>query len=364
MKQFEVHSIIFMKMDHIGDMVLSTPVFRAVKERYPECSVGVLCSAKGALVLKNSPFIDDMYICNPDMFDREGANNSYTKMKDFWNIVRIREKQYDLCISLRGDLDNPAIQSMLGAKYNISFVVSKYQEGFDYSIPNPGNMHMAVKNFELLKLVDVKKPDRLETDIFPGREDEAWADMFLESQGVTAFDTLVGISPGGGWFLNWWPWEKYAQLGKMLAKYDKSIKLVLVGGKAEKEVIEKIKSNSACDFIDASGKTTLQQLSALYGRMRLVVCNDGGTMHIATTAKAPLVALFGPSPDWFYPVGNDNIIIHKKFACSPCPQFEAGKKPKCLNNKCMKAIEVKEVYRAVLDILNGNFRGRNYEKIN
>lgn len=353
MNQIEISSIIFVKLDHIGDMILTTPVFRAVKERFPQCSLGVMCSSKGKLIIENNPFVDDIYIYNPDMFDRANENNVYTKMHDFLSVLEVRKKKYDVCVSLREDHNNAVIQKMLGAKYNISFSTdSPYPEVFDYSVPNPGGMHVALKNFELLKLIDVLRPHQIKAEMFTTDEDEKWADEFLRENGVSASDTVVAISPGGGWFLNWWPWQNYAKLCNMLLEYDEKIKIVLVGGAAEREVVDKIKAANCCKVIDSCGKTTLQQLSALYKRTCLVVCNDGGTMHVASTAGVPMVALFGPSPSWFYPLGEDNVIINKGFACSPCPQFQAGEKPKCLNNKCMKSISVKEVYRAAVQILS------------
>lgn len=357
MKKFEVGSILFIKLDHIGDMILATPVFKAVKEKYPDCKLGVLCSSKGQVVLMNNPYVDDVFVYNPDMFDRGNENNEFSKLVDFFTILEVRNQQYDVCINLREDHENVIIQKMAGAKFNISFSTdSPYPQLLDYSIPNPGAVHAAKKNFALLELIDVVQPFRMKTELFPDEADLEWADNFLKENSVTCFDKLIVVCPGGGWFLNWWPWENYAKLCDDLCQYNSSFKVILVGGSAEKEVIASIKKQCSCQIIDACGKTTLQQLSALCSKAKLVVCNDGGPMHVASTAQVPIIAMFGPSPRWFYPVGEDNIIIHKDFACSPCPQFQPGEKPKCLNNKCMKLISEKEVLKTALEVLEGRFR--------
>lgn len=357
MKDFEINSILFVKLDHIGDMILATPIFQAVKEKYPKCRLGVLCSSKGKLVLLKNPYVDDIYVYNPDMFDRGKENNRFTKLVDFNTLLEVRRQQFDVCISLREDHENVIIQKMAGAKFNIAFSSdSRYSELLDYSIPNPGTIHVADKNFTLLELIDVVRPFRMKTELFPDDTDLEWAENFLQDNDVTCFDKVVIVCPGGGWFLNWWPWENYAKLCEDLCMYNSTYKVVLVGGCAEKDVIANIKRHCGEKIIDASGKTTLQQLSALCLNARLVVCNDGGPMHVASTAGVPIIAMFGPSPEWFYPVGENNIILRKEFACSPCPQFQPGEKPKCRNNKCMKLIDEKEVFKTALEVLEGDFR--------
>lgn len=352
MNAFQVNSVLIVKMDHIGDMVLTTPVFRAVKKRYPDCFLGVVCSAKGKQVLLNSPFVDEVYEYNPNMFDRENKNDAVTKMSDFNSVLQVRSRKYDVCISFREDYQNTVIQKILGARYNISFssVDLPYPELLSYMIPNPGEMHMAEKNFELLKLIDVAKPEILETELFTTENDYIWAEMFWKQQNLSAEDKVIGIIPGGGWFLNWWQWEKYARLCEMLIEHDSRIKILLVGGDAEREVIRKIKGKCSYRLIE-TGRATLQQLVEIFKRVALVICNDGGIMHVASAAHIPIVALFGPSPKSFYPVGDKNTIIHKQFSCSPCPQFKPDEKPRCLNNRCMKAIRAKEVFNEAVKLL-------------
>lgn len=362
MNSFKLNSIIVTKLDHIGDMVLTTPVFRAIKERYPDCSLGVLCSSKGKMVLRNNPYIDDLYVYDPDMCDRGKENNAYTKLLDFQSVLKARDKKYDVCISLREDYNNALIQKMLGAQYNLSFhTESPYPELLYYSIDNPGSMHTAAKNFELLKFVDIAARPKLKTEIFITEDDRKWVRAFLEKYHITQEHVLIGVSPGGGWFLNWWPWKNYARICEMLSEYDSRIRIILVGGHAEKEVIANIKNDCKYELIDSGGQTTIQQLAGLYQCMKLVICNDGGPMHVASTASVPIIALFGPSPQWFYPVGEGNVVIHKKFACSPCPQFQPGERPKCLNNKCMKSIRVQEVYRKAVNILSRYLRNKDAE---
>ena len=199
MKRYEVNAVLFVKLDHIGDMILATPVFRAVKERYPECRLGVLCSSKGKAVLLNNPYVDEIHVYNPDMFDRDHDNNLSTKFNNFLTILEVRDRHYDVCISLREDHENAIIQKMTGAAFSSN---CPYPWLLDYSIPKEGATHEAEKNFMLLELLDIVRPPELETELFPGKEDFRWADRFLQAHGVGCSDKVIAVCPGGGWFLN------------------------------------------------------------------------------------------------------------------------------------------------------------------
>jgi len=353
MEQYRINSILVVKLDHIGDMILATPVFEAVKKRYPDCFLGVLCSGKGSLALKNNPWIDQYWIFDADMFDRDGTNNEKTKAENFRNVLEIRERGFDVCVGLREDGNNLPILKLLGAKKTVSFhTFTRYAALLDKSVEHIGDRHTARVNFDLLQLIDIPAPEELRPHIYFTEEDERRAAELLKEAGVQDTDRLVGLSPGGGWFLNWWPWERYAELCRRLHKSDRNIRIVLFGGAAEREVCGKISRAVSFLVVNAAGKSTVQETAALMSRMECMVANDGGPMHMATAAGTRVIALFGPSPTWFFPLGKDNTVIRKAFPCSPCPQFVKGEKPKCIDNKCMQAISVDEVYRAALDMLD------------
>ena len=354
MEKYQINSILVVKLDHIGDMVLSTPVFEAIKKRYPDCFLGVMCSTKGSVVLKNNPWVDRYWIFDADMFDREGSNNQETKAANLKSVLEIREMRFDVCVGLREDGNNIPILNLLGAKKTISFhTFTQYAALLDKSAEHIGDRHTAHINFDLLRLIDVPAPKELRPRIYFTDEDERWAADRLEEAGIRETHRLVGVSPGGGWFLNWWPWERYAELCRRLQEYDRDIRIVLFGGKAEREVCGEISRAVSLPLISAAGKGTVQETAALMNRMECVIANDGGPMHMATAAGTRVIALFGPSPTWFFPLGSGNTIIRKAFPCSPCPQFVKGEKPQCLDNRCMKAISVEEVYQAALDMLDG-----------
>jgi len=349
--------ILVIKLDHIGDLILATPVFRSIKEQFPNTELDVLISKNTRDIVKNSPFISHIYTYESGDFDRENRINNNILKNNIKVLDCIRKKQYDLCIGLREDLNNIPIQKLCGAQKNISFSTNTpYGSFLDETTVNDPDKHAAEVNYDLLKLIGIEKKEQIIPEIFISDSDRKWALEFLKNNENSSVSIKIAMSIGGGWFLNWWPIENFARLGaKIKEEYKDQVELIVVGGKAEVELEQKLREQSQFNYISAVGKTTILQLIALFSNMDFVISNDGGPMHMATAAGTPVIALFGPSPyRRFGPLGHGNTIISKNFPCSPCPQFVRGQAAKCTDNQCMKQISVSEVFDVVVQYIHNS----------
>ncbi len=339
-------NILLIKLDHIGDVLLMTPALRALKEQRPQDNIDVCVSKKSAVVLANNPFIRKLYFYEASDFDRDGSINDEVRLSNLLTLDEIREKKYDVCIGFREDHHNIPIQLMCAAKKNISFCSNtQFAQYLDQTIENDPSKHSAEIFFDLLGLLGIRKPEEIKPEIYPSEPDRQWASSLC-----IEYDRKpkIAFSVGGGWFLNWWPIESYIELKKrILTRYPDAV-IFLVGGASEKVLESKFLLDGSDNVVSVIGKTNIGQLASLYEQMDLVVTNDGGPMHIATTTESPVIALFGPSPyRRFGPLGKNNTVISLDMPCSPCPQFVKGKKPRCTDNKCMKEISVEVVFREI-----------------
>jgi ADP-heptose:LPS heptosyltransferase len=107
-------------------------------------------------------------------------------------------------------------------------------------------------------------------------------------------------------------------------------------------------------WLDLAGDLDLATLAAVLDELDLFITADTGPMHLAATVGTPLVALFGPSdPNRWGPLSSRAAIVRHELPCSPCnrirqpPQRCVGGVPQCL-----AAIEVDDVYRAAVSLLN------------
>jgi len=104
--------------------------------------------------------------------------------------------------------------------------------------------------------------------------------------------------------------------------------------------------------INFAGKTTFQELITLYSLSDLLVTNDSGPVHFASTTNLPVIALFGPeTPKIFGPMSPHAKVISLGLACSPCISVFNQKKSSCTDNQCMKQITVEMVIQETQKIL-------------
>ena len=149
-----------------------------------------------------------------------------------------------------------------------------------------------------------------------------------------------------------WPLDSFVELGKQLLENSK-ITVVLTGGPDEQdacaELAKKINSERVINF---AGETSFKELITLYSISDLLITNDSGPVHFASTTEIPIVALFGPeTPKIFGPMSPKAKVISLELACSPCISVFNQKKSSCSDNQCMKQISVQMVVKETQKIL-------------
>ena len=149
-----------------------------------------------------------------------------------------------------------------------------------------------------------------------------------------------------------WPLDNFIELGKwLLENYE--VTIVLTGSPEEHSASENLAREIDPErVINFAGKTTFKELIILYSLGELLVTNDSGPVHFASTTNIPIIALFGPeTPKIFGPMSPAAKVISVGLACSPCISVFNQKKSSCNDNQCMKQITVEMVIKETQKIL-------------
>ena len=149
-----------------------------------------------------------------------------------------------------------------------------------------------------------------------------------------------------------WPLENFVELGKQLLE-NSEFTVVLTGSPEEKDVCVDLALQINPDrTVNFAGKTSFKELITLYSISNLLITNDSGPVHFASTTEIPIVALFGPeTPIIFGPMSPKAKVISLELACSPCISVFNQKKSSCSDNQCMKQISVQMVVKETQKIL-------------
>ena len=332
-------NILIIRLDRIGDVLLSTPVFKTVREAYPKSHISVMVRPYAEDVVLGNPYIDDLIV-----YDKDGAHKGALATLVF--CQRLRARRFDCAIVLHPSNRShivpflAGIPMRLGYDRKLSFLLTK-------SVPHKKEFGLKHEIDYALDVVHYIGIEPTSHDLYmPIKESsEARIDELFKKHALAHGAVVVTLHPGASCPSKRWPPERFADVADKLAqKY--GARIVVIAGPKEKgfgdRVCELIKSKT----VNVSGTTSVADVASILKRSRLLVSNDSGPVHIACAIGTPVVALFGRSDRGLSPVrwgpsGKRSIILHKYIGCDVCRAHKCEKGFECLN-----AITVDEVLSA------------------
>ncbi len=324
MEFHNVNRILVIKLRHIGDVLLTVPVFRALKQTFPSARTTALVNAGTEEVLKGNPYIDDILV-----FDRAikrlPALSRYKREADF--LAQVRKNSFDMTIDLTGG-DRAALLSYLsGARYRTGWeskrgFIGKKHLYTHLSRPD-ASKHIVLQNMDAVRPFGIDAED-LSIDFFIPDEDRTHIRKILgpEDQKEGKRGHIVHVHPTSRWLFKCWDDRSMAEIISWLL--DKGTKVAVTSSPMRNE-IEKARGILSIvgphqGLVDLCGATTIKQLAALSEIADLFFGVDSAPMHIAASVGTPVVALFGPSGAFNWGPW-DNIESNKLKGCLACAPY-------------------------------------------
>jgi len=377
----DVKKILIIKLRHIGDVLLTVPTIRALKENFPDANISALVNKGTEEMLCDNPLLDEIII-----YDRsiKGLPISQ-KIKGEINFISgLRKRKFDLTVDLTSG-DRPALLSFLsGARYRIgNNPMAKGFLGKRLAYTHLSNVeqkrrHTVEYNLDIVREFGIDTKNK-SIDFYFNKDDEQYIDNFLKRNKVSKKDIIVHVHPTSRWLFKTWNDKSMAEIIDYL-QIKKKTRVIVTSSPEKKEldkakkILELCKSNP----LKLLGKTSLKQLGALSKRANLFFGVDSAPMHIAAAVNTPVIALFGPSGAFHwgpwdneerakgkglrangktYPKQNGlqtfgkHTVIQKDWDCIPCG------KDGCDGTKisrCLEEISVRDVIKIIdkkLDIV-------------
>ena len=337
-------NILLIRLSSLGDIVLTSPAIRAVRQHFPQARISMLVAEQSADLLTENPHLDEVI-----PFDRKAGNKDTGEMR---RIIRhLREWNFDIAIDFQRKFRTSLLVYLSGAKCRVGY---HQPNGVLCTVRVPdlntkairagriSSAHAIDRYFDLLHPIGVEATDRT-LELFITDADRAFAHEMIATKGIEADRPKVGLFPGAGWKLREWMPDRFAAIGDRITKqFDAQV--LLFGGPHEGELVQQVGDLMTTEAISLAGNLRIRQLAALIEQCDLFVTNDTGPMHVAAAMHTPTVALFGPGDHIrFQPLDPIHTTIRHHVPCNPCKQFTN----KCKNNICMKRITVDEVWETV-----------------
>lgn len=339
--------ILILKLDHIGDFLLSIPAIELLRQAWPGARITLVCSPTNEGLARSSGIFDEVrtFKFSTDMSE----DVKKIDRKIYANITSIVPDVFDIAIDLRHDPDSRPHLGFVNASLKAGFEAhGKYYSPMDITLPlfstQNGLYHNSHVTHRLMLLashvINCFKPLKFEqagNGLVNVESDLDFAKM----------GPFVAFAPGGGTRAKKWSPEKFAELAARIIKRH-GLKVVLLGGPAEEEYGAAIRSSIPTgQFVDLIAKLPLVNVPKVLDQARAVIGTDTGVTHLAALLGKPTVVLFSGVADvsTWRPIGNHVTIVRVATACSPC---QIAKLDQCVaEHVCMSEIDVEVAFNAL-----------------
>ena len=279
----------------IGDIVLSTPLIKKVKDIYPDSEMDYLTLPSNKIILENNPHLREVMT-----YDKRGKDSG---IRGFLNILKkVAGKKYDLALIPHRFIRSIALARFAGIKKVVGFDVATGSFLLTEKKHYDMNKHEVER---LLNLLDYEG-EKVPVEIYPGAGEKKRIDELLEDK---KFKKLIVVAPGSQRPEKIWPVKKYGELiGRLSENPDNFI--CITGGKAEKSMPLGIGESE--NIMDLRGEISLLEFAELLSRADIVVSNDSSPVHIGSGFDKPfIIGIFGPGKRClgFFPWSDRSVVI-------------------------------------------------------
>ncbi|MBI3324785.1 MAG: lipopolysaccharide heptosyltransferase II [Candidatus Omnitrophica bacterium] len=339
--------ILVIRLDRIGDVVLSTPVLQVLREAYPTAYLAMMVRPVCRELVE-----DNLSLNHVLLYDKDARHRGILSSIRF--ALGLRRWRFDTALVLHPSHRSHWIPWLAGIPVRIGYE-RKTPWLLTRRLPHDkplGSRHESDYALDAVRALGVTVhaiPDPVVRPSIQARADvEAW----LAHQGVPAREPLIALHPSASDPVKRWPADRFARLGDRLAA-SHGVRIIIVNGPDDVTLGREMAGSMASQPVDASGQFSLGTLAALFARCRVVVSNDSGPVHLAAAVGTPVVSLFGRNqpglgPRRWGPVGAGHLAVHKDAQDS---------RRVCLDARCpypfldITSLSVDEVYQVVVSVL-------------
>lgn len=316
------------RFSSIGDIVLTSPVLRVIKNQVPGSEVHFVTKSAYSSLMKANPHIDKIHILEDKISPL---------------IEQLSLEKFDYIIDLHNNIRSGQIKRHVGAK---SFTFNKLNIKkwllVNFKLDCLPDVHVVDRYMETLKPIGLEN-DSAGTEYFIP-ENEGYDINLLPAKFKSGF---IAFAIGGSYFTKKLPAEKVIEACRQISFFP----VVLLGGKNELETGDGIVSNTDGNVLNLCGKLTIHESASLIRQANLVLTNDTGLMHIAAAFKKKTLTFWGNTVPafgmWQYMPQPESVNLEVLgLSCRPCSKLGYDKCPKG-HFKCMLDLDMGEAARWV-----------------
>lgn len=366
-------SIVVVRQDTIGDLVLMSPFLRELRRSNPSAWISLVVDAKFRNLVELCPHVNE--ILGFDLACRGRAVDPRLVFRALRLSRRqLRPRRFDLALLPRWDVDfyhSAYVAYFSGARYRIGYSehVTQLKRAmnrdfdllFTSTLDDCACRHEAERNLDLLRAAGVAVEDN-QTELWLSDEDRETARRALSSHGLTPGNLIIGLGLGAGEPKRVWPLSRFIELARTL-QTEYGARFVAVGGPEDRDRGSRLTMELGRDAVNLAGDLTLRQTAALFESTQLAITNDSGPMHLAAAAGTAVLEIschpssgdlnHRNSPVRFHPWAKEYAMAQPVEASEPCVSGCESR-----DAHCILGVSVGMVQQAARRLLANHRRGK------
>jgi len=325
----------------LGDLVMSTPGFRALREGFPKARLHLQVRSELAPIIDGAPWFDEVHPFSESQRRGMGA----------WRHGRelAHQHRFDLGLCIPDSFSSAALMRLAGVQHLVGYRRGGRSALLHQPVTPPVSWgrrgFVAREQFVLDLARNVGCRERgTKLELFTTDAEQARARQALGAQGVSLAEEepFVLLVPGASYGPSkCWPVSRFAEVGDRL--FRAGAKLLIVGSPAERSLAERVRMAMQSPAFNLAGRLDLGALKVIVRRAKAVVCNDAGLRHVAVAFGVPCVVVMGPTSLRKTGMNLETVrVVESEVACRPCYRRSCP-----IDHRCMTRLQTGDVLEAL-----------------
>jgi len=332
--------VLIIGLNWVGDIIMSFPAIKKAAQ-----------SAGNRVDVVTRPHLSYLYSLNPSVDRIWEIDNRLPFWKTISNCLRVRKQKYDLIITLPGSFRSAFSAFLCGGNTRTGFKGEFRGLLLNRAFSLPELSERRHESELYSNLVELSGLSGADTFLRPPLLDENHVESVLSKYGLSTIGNFVVIAPGAAYGeAKRWPVDRFANLAEAINRRY-GFFVIATGVANESNLTARVVANIGNQGIDLGGKTTLEDMTFIISRARLLVANNSGTMHLGAMLDIPLVVPMGPTDMIRTGPMTCKAVLLKGKACAPRCKNRVCTRP---DHPCMTSISVASAMDGVMNLLEPN----------
>ena len=357
--------ILIIRLDRLGDVILSTPVLDALRRKFPHAFIAMMVRPACREVLEGNPHLNEVIV-----YEKEGAHRTIRGTIRFARALR--RDAFDAALVLHPSNRSHWIPWLAGIPSRIGYD-RKSAWLLTHRLPHrkqEGEQHEARYALDMLQVFGVTpppawSPGATHVTARTGRSEAGGGaqpfvpihpeaakriDALFGQRAIQSTERLVAIHPSASCVSKRWMPQRFAEVAdRLIAEH--GVRVCVIGDEAAGTHAQAMVGAMRRPALNLVGQVSVAELAALLKRCVLLISNDSGPVHVAAAVGTPVVDIFGRnqrglSPQRWGPLGEGHVVLHKEVGCVTCLAHNCD-----IDFLCLTSLSAEEVYRAAVTIL-------------